>query len=180
MKTSWKLCIAAAAGLAAAGVVSRLNAVTTGPTFVVVPGSGFIVLNDVLVGPGHRVVSKFNGKRAGKCIDGSAADDYCRQYLDNNADGGKAYISYDSASHWTLSTSLVGTTTELDGNVDPTGAFMMSGTHTLSGAHVFLVGKVKFAKGTTNPTALSGTAYFTSTTIQEFGQLKFKSAGTLN
>ena len=142
-------------------------------SFEIGAGSGSIVLNDVLVGPGHRVVSKFSGKRAAKCLDGTADDDYCRQFLENGT--GTAFIDCDTDRSWRLRTKIDGVSTQLTGNVDPTGAFMMSGHHALSGADLFLVGKAKLDKGTVLPKSLSGVLYFTSTTIEEFGSVKFKS-----
>jgi len=176
MKKLWF--VAGGAIAAAALAIASSSHAAAGIVFKLAPSSGYVVLNDVIERPGHHAVSHFTGKRAAACLNGTAQDDYCRQYLENDPTG-DAFVDYVSTSHWRFFTKIMGgTATDLTGNVDPTGAFMMSGTHALSGAQLFMVGKVKFAKGTLNPQAISGTLYFTSTTIQEFGQVAFKSVGT--
>jgi len=173
MRRFWIGASAALVG-AAVALLAAPSRAALGTFFKLSPSAGFIVLNDVIMSPGHHLVSRFNGKRASKCIDGTAEDAFCRQYIENDATG-DAFIDYASNSYWRFATKSDGTYTDLTGNVDPTGQFMMAGTHALSGAHLFFVGKAKFAKGTTNPVSLSGTLYFTSPTIQEFGQTTFKS-----
>ena len=63
------------------------------------------------------------------------------EFMKLATDGHVQSIDYESSSTWHFFTKVTGTGTDLKGNVDPTGAFMMAGTHTLSGARVFFVGK---------------------------------------
>ncbi len=154
------------------------GATAVGRAFEISAKSGYIVLNDVLVGPGQRIVSKFKAPQAAKCLDGTADDDYCRDYIENGT--GTAFLFCDSDRAWRFRTAIGGSDTELTGNVDPTGEFIMSGRHALSGADLFFVGKAKLQKGTILPTKISGTLYFTSTSIEEFGQVKFKTVRMLS
>ncbi|WP_150046008.1 MULTISPECIES: hypothetical protein [Methylomonas] len=168
----------AACALSVVGASAHSAETAVNAQFTIKALSGYVVQNDVLVNPGVKPpVGKFNAKKAAHCIQATQdSDSFCDIYLDNN-DQGVAYLYYDSNRSWRLKTHLDGAVTTLTGNVDPTGAFMMTGVHALSGAQIYAVGKAKLNKGSLTPKSLSGTLYFTSTDIEEFGVIKFRSAG---
>lgn len=98
-------------------------------------------------------------------------------FLEHDA-GGKAYILFDSLTAWRISTNTNGTNAlTLNGLVDGAGKFMFAGTHALSGSRVVITGKVKFAKNTYTPLAISGKIVGVSNVTNHFVSGTFKTLG---
>jgi hypothetical protein len=88
--------------------------------------------------------------------------------------GGKSYIFFDSTTNWRLSVDPNGNNpTQLVGQTDGKGGFMMAGTHALSNTRFLLTGKVTFAKGTLNPTKITGKIMAVSSGTEHYGTGNF-------
>jgi len=127
---------------------------------------------------GHKAfVNKITAKSISTCIAGTTPGDGCAGRIENDA-GGKAYIFFDSATSWRLTTHLDGSqATTLAGLVDGAGNFMFAGAHAKSGYQMILTGKVKFVKGTFTPTAISGKVQAVSNLALHYFSGTFKSVG---
>ena len=143
---------------------------------------------DVFLPPGSKdVQGKVNDKilasvLRGEVLPGHTFVDFATQFLQLDPQG-KFYLLYDGRDSWRVATNPGGTgvVTTLHGQTSVQGNFWMAGqvTFPMAGpiADGFAVGKLKFAKGTFNPTKISGVVHFVSKDIGECFTLKFKSVG---
>ncbi len=137
---------------------------------------------DVDLPPGSKdVQGKVNDKILTAVLQGTLPD-FAAQYLQLDP-GGKFYLLYDGRDSWRVATNPGGSgvVTTLHGQTSAQGSFWMAGqvSFPMMGpiADGFAVGKLKFAKGTFNPTKISGVVHFVSKDIGECFTLKFKSVG---
>jgi hypothetical protein len=155
--------------------------------------SGKAIQTDIAVGPGFKPrPGKVNDKILGAILRGENTSDYSVQFLDIlHGDGtGRFYLYFDGRGANGSLTIRVGTnpngtmTTALQGAVTQDGVFAVAGKYDLPVigplADAFVVGKVKFAKGTFDPVKITGTVQFVSTAIGEVFTLKFKTGPALN
>ncbi len=113
-----------------------------------------------------------------KVLKGSLPD-YADDFLDLDPNG-KFYLYYDGKSSWRVATNPDGLdTTTLNGQVANDGQFWMAGNYGmfLADADVFCQGKVKFKKGTFEPTKVSGKFFLVSEAITTGLTLSFKTVG---
>jgi hypothetical protein len=136
---------------------------------------------DIAFPPGSKdIVGKVNDKILAAVLQGTLPD-FAAQFL--HLDGsGKFYLLYDGRDSWRIATNPAGTgATVLNGQTSVQGLFWMAGkvTFPIPGpdADAFAVGKLKFAKGTFNPTKIGGLVHFVSKDIGECFTLKFKTVG---
>ncbi len=161
----------------------------TGQTFVFqLSIKGKTNQTDIAFPPGSKdIVGKVNDKilasvLRGEILPGHSAVDFATDFLDLDP-GGKFYLLYDGRDSWRVATNPQGTgiVTTLNGQTSVQGLFWMAGgvSFPMVGpiANTFAVGKLKFAKGTFNPTKISGVVHFVSKDIGECFTLKFKTVG---
>ena len=175
MKPSIVLATAAAAvsGIVAFAFAARPNPVP-GTTFIFEATAGSAKLVHL---EGPEIPGKVPFKNAAnllkvtECVKGN--DPSCVGKVETDA-GGKVYIYYDGLTSWRIATNPNAmNTTTLTGLVDGVGGFQMSGKHTLSDTTFFLTGKVIFAKGTLNPTKITGKIYAFSPLTEHYGSGNF-------
>lgn len=136
---------------------------------------------DIAFPPGSKdIVGKVNDKILAAVLQG-VLPDFAAQYLQLDG-GGKFYLLYDGRDTWRIATNPTGSgvITTLNGQTSVQGNFWMAGKPgfpIMADADAFAVGKLKFAKGTFNPTKISGVVHFVSKQIGECFTLKFKTVG---
>jgi len=142
---------------------------------------------DIFLPPGsHDVTGKVNDKilasvLRGEILPGHTVLDFATDYLHLDP-GGKFYLLYDGRDSWRVATNPTGIgATTLNGQTSVQGNFWLAGKVGFPivgpNADAFVVGKLKFAKGTFNPVKISGLAHFVSKDIGECFTLKFKTVG---
>jgi hypothetical protein len=155
----------------------------TAPSFVFpLSVSGKTNQTDLDFGPGSKDhTPKVNDKIIAAVLQGTLPD-FATQFLQLDP-AGRFYLFFDGRDSWRVGTNEFGTgvTTTLNGQTSAQGNFWMAGqvSFPMAGpvANAFAVGKVKFAKGTFNPTKVSGTVYFVSKDLGECFTLKFTTVG---
>ncbi|MCC6848309.1 MAG: hypothetical protein IT294_07395 [Deltaproteobacteria bacterium] len=164
---------------------------SVGPAFVFpLSVSGKAVQTDIAVGPGFKPTrGKVNDKIVAAILRGENASDYSVQFLDilGHDGSGRFYLYFDGRAVDGSVTMRIATnpsgsmTTALTGAITQDGEFWIAGKYDLPLigplADAFAKGKVKFAKGTFNPTKISGVVHFVSNAIGEGFTLKFKTIG---
>jgi len=137
---------------------------------------------DIAFPPGAKdIVGKVNDKILAGVLQG-AIPDFAADFLQLDP-GGKFYLLYDGRDQWRVATNPNGTgaVTTLHGQTSVQGLFWMAGKVGVPmvgpDADAVAVGKLKFAKGTFNPTKISGVVHFVSEDVGEAFTLKFKTVG---
>lgn len=144
-----------------------------------ITGSGSLLHQHTVPVAGVKAAkTKIKESQIAPCILASlpGGDSTCIDLLTPDA-GGKAYLFFDSLDTWRIATNLDGTgAVTLTGMIDGKGAFTMAGTDADSdNTQIMVTGKVTFAKGTTDPTKLSGKITAVSMLQGHAGTGKFKS-----
>jgi hypothetical protein len=164
---------------------------SAGPTFVFpLSISGKAVQTDIALGPGFKPKpGKVNDTILAAILRGENTSDYSVQFLDllGHDGSGRFYLYFDgrgadgSVSMRVATNPNGSMATSLQGAVTQDGTFWIAGKYDLPVlgplADAFVTGKVKFAKGTFNPTKISGTLHFVSNAIGEGFTVKFKTVG---
>jgi len=124
-----------------------------------------------------------SGKVNDKAIQGvlqGTLDDFSKDYLPLDPSG-KFFLYFDGLTHWRVGSNTAGAgLVPLSGRVGNDGTFWMMGDYNFGTAgSIFVVGKVKFQKGSFNPKSVSGTLYFFSEIIDTGLNLKFKTGKPL-
>jgi len=153
--------------------------------------SGKALQTDIAFGPGFKPKpGKVNDKILAAILRGENTSDFSVDFLDilNHDGSGRFYLYFDGRGVDGSTTMRVGTnpngtqTTALQGAISQDGQFWIAGKYNLPMigplADAFAVGKVKFEKGTFNPTKISGVLHFVSATIGEGFTVKFKTVGS--
>lgn len=152
--------------------------------------SGKAIQTDIAFGPGFKPTpGKVSDKIVAAILRGENTSDFSVSFLDilNHDGSGRFYLYFDGRGADGSTVMRVGTnpngspTTSLTGAITQDGTFWIAGKYDLPMigplADVFATGKVKFAKGTFNPTKISGVVHFVSNAIGEGFTLKFKTKG---
>lgn len=124
-----------------------------------------------------------SGKVNDKAIQGvlqGTLDDFSKNYLPLDPSG-KFFLYFDGLTRWRVGSNTAGSNlVPLSGRVGNDGTFWMMGDYNFGTAGtIFVVGKVKFQKGTFDPKSVSGTLYFFSELIDTGLNLKFKTGKPL-
>lgn len=165
--------------------------VSAGPSFVFpLSISGKAVQTDIALGPGFKPGrGKVNDKILAAILRGENTSDFSVDFLDvaNHDGSGRFYLFFDGRGvdgslNLRVATNPAGTlAATLTGAVTQDGEFWVAGKYNLPMigplADAFATGKVKFAKGTFNPTKISGVLHFVSNAIGEGFTVKFKTVG---
>lgn len=152
--------------------------------------SGKALQTDIALGPNFKPKpGKVNDKILAAILRGENTSDFSVDFLDilNHDGSGRFYLYFDGrgvdgSTTMRVATNPSGTqTTALQGAISQDGQFWIAGKYNLPMigplADAFAVGKVKFAKGTFNPTKISGVLHFVSAAIGEGFTVKFKTVG---
>ncbi|MBL8696235.1 MAG: hypothetical protein JNJ88_19220 [Planctomycetes bacterium] len=149
--------------------------------------TGTNVQAGVLLNPGVKPISgKFNDKIVSEILRG-VKDDFVGNFLNiDPSQTGSFYLIYVSRELWIIADNPNGVGgMQLTGQVDSIGNSIMFGTYSFMPqapytdpmARMCAVSKTTFAKGTFNPTKVTGTLYLSSTVTDDNMTLKFKTVG---
>jgi hypothetical protein len=150
---------------------------------------GKVWQTDIAFGPGFKVgPGKVNDKILAAVLR-QELPDFAADFL-NLDPGGHFFLFFDGRgadgrTTWRVATNDAGTlATTLTGIMTQDGIFFLSGSYSPPGlgaiGSCFLTGKAKFAKGTFNPTKISGTCSCLLSSAGIIGEgftVKFKTAG---
>ena len=166
------------------------RAESVGPSFVFpLSLSGAARQTDLGFGPGTKITpAKIDDKVMAALLRGEEPGAFPVPFLDvAHADPSGRFFVYfdgrnpDGSTSWRFATNSTGTmATTLQGSITQDGFFWLAGTYdlpTVGSASVFMQGQVKFAKGTFNPTKISGICNFVSAALGEGFTVKFKTVG---
>ncbi|MBI3818063.1 MAG: hypothetical protein HY286_05170 [Planctomycetes bacterium] len=159
----------------------------TGPTTIFgLSFNGKNVQAQVVMNPGVKPpTGKVTDKVISEVLRGEKTD-WSAQFVDvNAANDGKYYLFYDGMNDWRVGIHKNGLdAVSLHGWVDSSGAYMMFGSYNFAIQGVtppmfdcFTTGKVTFAKGTFNPTKITGNFYMASPITGDVMTLAIKTTG---